>query len=240
MLRALDLRAVQRPAVIARQPARIFLAAQPAEDEDAARRAKMKQLFGIDEVQPYKPTRKEREEEAKREALRPPSWQTATPPAGSPTLEWRAGWLTLWLQDSGVNMDSVLLVEAEEGLVLVTSRDVPAGATLFDIPDKALLTVHAAYADPNVGRDLRIMASQEPGAGFEVFAIATLLAAERVRRGSVAQTLKRREGGLDAVLTTPLETRLQPKWSTESRTESVEQRSRSAAQPHPSPSRSAA
>ena len=64
MLRALDLRAVQRPAVIARQPVRIFLAAQPAEDEDAARRAKMKQLFGIDEVQPYKPTRKEREEEA--------------------------------------------------------------------------------------------------------------------------------------------------------------------------------
>lgn len=233
MLRALDLRAVQRPAVIARQPVRIFLAAQPAEDEDAARRAKMKQLFGIDEVQPYKPTRKEREEEAKREALRPPSWQTATAPAGSPALEWRASWLTLWLQDSGVNMDSVLLVEAEEGLALVTSRDVPAGVTLFDIPDKALLTIHAAYADPSVGRDLRIMASQEPaqasmGAGFDVFAIATLLAAERVRRGSVAQTLKRREGGLDAVLTTPLETRLKPKWSTESRTESVEQRRRSA------------
>ena len=40
-----------------------------------------------------------------REALRPPDWMTATPPAGSPTLEWRASWLTLWLQDSGVNMD---------------------------------------------------------------------------------------------------------------------------------------
>ena len=49
------------------------------------------------------------------------------------------------------------------------------------------------------------MASQDPGAGFDVFAIATLLAAERVRRGSVAGTLKRREGGLDEVLTTPLQ-----------------------------------
>ena len=53
----------------------------------------------------YKQTRKEQQEEAKREALRPPDWMTATPPAGSPTLEWRASWLTLWLQDSGVNMD---------------------------------------------------------------------------------------------------------------------------------------
>ena len=98
----------------------------------------------------------------------------------------------------------MLLVEAETGLALVASRDVPAGATLFDVPDKALLTADAAFADPGVGRDLRIMASQDPGAGFDVFAIATLLAAERVRRGSVAKTLKRREGGLDAVLTTPL------------------------------------
>ena len=49
------------------------------------------------------------------------------------------------------------------------------------------------------------MASQDPGAGFDIFAIATLLAAERVRRGSVARTLKRREGGLDEVLTTPLQ-----------------------------------
>ena len=178
------LRAPQRPAAIARQPVRggaVFLAAPPAEDEDAARRAKMKQLFGIDEMEPYKQTRKEQQAEAKREALRPPDWMTTEPPAGSPTLEWRASWLTLWLQDSGVNMDSVLLAEAEEGLVLVTSRDVPAGATLFDIPDKALLTVDAAFADPGVGRDLRIMASQEPGAGFDVFCIATLLAAERVR-----------------------------------------------------------
>ena len=224
---------------IARQPVRggaVFLAAPPAEDEDAARRAKMKQLFGIEEMEPYKQTRKEQQEEAKREALRPPDWMTTTPPSGAPTLEWRASWLTLWLQDSGVNMDrhaarrlitlsptlvtltltltlsltltliltSVLLVEAETGLALVASRDVPAGATLFDVPDKALLTADAAFADPGVGRDLRIMASQDPGAGFDVFAIATLLAAERVRRGSVAKTLKRREGGLDAVLTTPL------------------------------------
>ena len=59
------------------------------------------------------------------------------------------------------------------------------------------------------------MASQDPGAGFDVFAIATLLAAERVRRGAVARTLKRREGGLDEVLTTPLETRIKPEWSTD-------------------------
>jgi hypothetical protein len=114
------LRAPQRPAAIARQPVRggaVFLAAPPAEDEDAARRAKMKQLFGIDEMEPYKQTRKEQQAEAKREALRPPDWMTTEPPAGSPTLEWRASWLTLWLQDSGINMESVLLVEAEEGLV---------------------------------------------------------------------------------------------------------------------------
>ena len=191
------LRAPQRPTAIARQPVRggaIFLAAPPAEDEDAARRSKMKQLFGINEMEPYKQTRKEQQEEAKREALRPPDWMTATPPVGSPTLEWRASWLTLWLQDSGVNMDSVLLVEAEQGiwqtwlglpliqtlplpliptlnpaltltlteqgLALVASKDVLAGATLFDVPDKALLTADAAFADPGVGRDLRIMASQ--------------------------------------------------------------------------------
>ena len=111
------LRAPQRASVIAPQPrgGGVVLVAPPAEDEDAARREKLKQLFGIDELQrgPIKQTAKERQEEAKKPSP-PPDWMMAAPPEGSPTLEWRASWLTLWLQDSGVNMDSVLLVEAEQ------------------------------------------------------------------------------------------------------------------------------
>ena len=117
----------------------------------------MKQLFGIEDTRGAVKQVKKKEPEV-------PEWRKATQPegaSGAANPEWRANWLTLWLQDSGISMDKVLLVEQadERRLALVTAQDVEAGATLFEVPDCALLTADTAFADPSVGRDLRIMAS---------------------------------------------------------------------------------
>ena len=55
-----------------------------------------------------------------------------------------AKWMMLWLEAEGVQMEQVYLVPqgaGDEGrLALVTAKDVRAGATLFEIPDRLLLT----------------------------------------------------------------------------------------------------
>ena len=112
--------------------------------EEAARREKMKQLFGIEDTRGAIKQVKKKEPEV-------PEWRKATQPegaSGAANPEWRANWLTLWLQDSGISMDKVLLVEQadERRLALVTAQDVEAGATLFEVPDCALLTADTAFA----------------------------------------------------------------------------------------------
>ena len=59
---------------------------------------------------------------------------------------------------------------------------VRAGERLFSIPEDILLTIETAIADPGVGRSLRAMSNAQ--AGFDTFALAAMLAAERVRRGA--------------------------------------------------------
>ena len=181
---------------------------------DETRRDRLKQLFGgdfRDELSRSSPVKQDRP----RKAPEDPKWKTME--NATPDRAWRAERYTLWLQDRGVKMDKVEVVEASDDrrLALITAEDVPAGTVLFDVPDTALLTADAALADPGVGRSLRILASKQPGPGFDTFAIATLLAAERVRRGAVAGKLRRREGGLDEVMTAKLEKRVLPEWSSD-------------------------
>jgi hypothetical protein len=129
-----------------------------------------------------------------------PEWMEAAPGAAAPR-EWRAQRLQLWLEDRGVNLEKVLVVSEAGGqqLALVTATDVAAGTALFDIPDSLLLTADVAFADPDIGRSLRDMSTRRrgpSGAGFDTFAIAASLAAERVRRGAVRGRLRRQDGGL--------------------------------------------
>ena len=184
---------------------------------DDTRRDKLKQLFGgdyRDELSRSSPVKQDR---PRKKAPEDPKWKTMLPEDDTPDRAFRAERYTLWLQDRGVKMDKVEVVEAADDrrLALVTAEDVPMGTVLFDVPDTALLTADAALADPGVGRSLRMMASQQPGPGFETFAMATLLAAERVRRGAVAGKLRRREGGLDEVMTAKLDKRVLPEWSSD-------------------------
>lgn len=114
---------------------------------------------------------------------------------------------TLWLEAGGVSMEKVVLVPADDGrrTAVVTASDVPAGATLFDVPASLMLTAESAFADKAVGRDLRIIQTKSErtatdSSGFCTFAIAALLAAERVRRGAVKGRLRRQDGGLQVGL----------------------------------------
>lgn len=161
---------------------------------DAERRQRLRDLFGGE----YK-------DAEERELARVPMSQVRQPRPAEPAPGWkqqqpeddnRAQRLTLWLEDAGVRLDRVLLVPAGERVAVVTACDVPAGSTLFDVPGELLLTADSALADPEVGRDLRIIQSRGAGEGFDTFAIATLLAAERVRRGTVRGRLKRQDGGV--------------------------------------------
>ena len=133
-----------------------------------------------------------------------PEWMAPRPEDDAAQRDWDMQRMSLWLDDRGVNMDKVMLVKADEGrLVLVTTTAVAAGEALFDVPDRLLLTADTAFADPFVGRDLRIMATkgqgsadEKLGAGFDTFAIAAMLAVERTQRGAVRGTLRRMDGGI--------------------------------------------
>ena len=154
----------------------------------------------------------------------PPEWMTLEREFGE-GLENRARRLTLWLEDRGIDMSKVLVVAADGRLAVVTGRDVKVGEVLFEIPDDALITATAACADPDVrskccccspdpacepadslsrsplqvGRALRDMSKKlQPGkdGGFDTFAIAAMLAAERARRAPVRGVLRRQDGGV--------------------------------------------
>ena len=160
-------------------------------ESEAQRKEKLRQLFGDsfkDDVE---------KELSRVTKVEQPDAQPEAPEWMMPQSE-GVQRLTLWLEAGGVNMDKIVLVQSNDarGMAVVTATDVAAGATLFDVPDSLLLTSEAAFADRAVGRDLRIMASNSPGAGFDTFAIAAMLAAERVRRGAVRGRLRRQDGGL--------------------------------------------
>ena len=130
-----------------------------------------------------------------------PKW-TNPVPEGMSERAWAIKRMALWLEDAGVDLDKVDLVPTadKQSLALVTATDVPAGATLFEIPDELLFT-NTTYSDPDVGRDLRAMASKrQPGRddddGFDTFAIGAALAVERVQRGAVRGRLRRQDGGM--------------------------------------------
>lgn len=180
-------------------------------DKEAERKKRLKQLFGEDFRTP------EEEELARATDLEQPvrvedptpEWAKPRPDGLQSKREWDAKRLTFWLEDSGVEMDAVNVTLADERrLELRTARAVPAGTVLFDVPGNLVLTAEAAFADAEVGEDLRTYVTKSsPGSGFDVFAIATLLGAERVRRGAVSGKLRRVEGGL------------LPKWEEEEREE---------------------
>jgi len=172
------------------------LAQQLSEEE---RRKRLKQLFGenfrtpqeIDEA-----LSAEIEESLRRkmrEAEPEPEWTKPRPDGLQSKREWDGKRLTFWLEDSGVKMDKVNVTCVDERrLELVTATAVPAGTVLFDVPSSLVLTADAAFADPEVGRTLWQYAAQDPGSGFDTFAIATLLGAERVRRGAMSGKLRRK------------------------------------------------
>lgn len=193
-----------------------------ATSQEAERRERLKQLFGEDfkddEAKELSRVTKVEQPEAEPEA---PAWMVdPRRPINSDevdSVEQRIKRLTLWLEDGGVDMEKILLVRAsvdEEKIVLVAAEDVPAGTKLFEVPDKLVLTADAAFADPSVGKSLKDIAlkqRQPGGKGFDTFAIATLLATERVRRAAVRSELKRQDGGVlggGAVL---------PKWEAKTR-----------------------
>ena len=127
-----------------------------AGEDEEARQERLKQLFG-DTFKDVEDRELARVTEVKqpRKAEPPPVPAWATAPEGSPE-EWRATRLFLWLEDAGVKLDNVLIVRTEGRFALVSAQEVAAGETLFEIPDKLLLTADAAFADPDVGRGLRV------------------------------------------------------------------------------------
>ena len=202
-------------------PPRMMGAAQ--QREEAERKERLQQLFGKDfkddvakELARVKGVRQPEAPEA------PPDWMVDPregPKLDASDLEFGAKRMTLWLEDGGVNMEKILLVQAgERRLAVVTSRDVAAGETLFEVPDSLLLSADAAFAHPDVGRALRDMAAKQrvTTAGFETFAIATVLAVERVRRAAVKGVLKRQDDGILGVATGGASSVL-PKWEVKDR-----------------------
>jgi len=180
--------------VISTRPAASQIGMDAATEADAERRQRLRDLFGGDYMN-----------EEERELARVPMTSIRQPKPAEPAPKWkqqqpegdaRASRLSLWLEARGVSLDRVLLVPAgERRIAVVTATDVSAGDTVFDVPGELLMTAESALDDPEVGRDLRIIQSRGAGDGFDTFAIATLLAAERVRRGSVRGRLRRQDGG---------------------------------------------
>jgi len=177
-----------------------------AEDADAERRKRLKQLFGDDFNDPVakelsRVTTVE-QPSLNKDVKPPPEWTEPRPAeAELSPMQWNAKRMTLWCEDRDIDMEKILLVPVDETrLSVVTAKDVKAGEVLFDILDDSLLTIDAAFTDPDIGRALRDMAKAQRGGGggdgFETFAIAALLAAERVRRAAVRGVLKRQDDGI--------------------------------------------
>ena len=180
------------------------LSAEPSET-DAEKRKRMQQLFGDNfQDETARELARSTKVEQPKKAEQPPDWMQPAPEDDEALRDWDMQRMALWLDDRGVNMDKVMLVKADEGrLVLVTTAAVAAGEALFDVPDKLLLTAETAFGDPFVGRDLRIMATKGQGSateklgdGFDTFAIAAMLAVERVQRGAVRGKLRRQDAGI--------------------------------------------
>ena len=203
------------PARIAASP---MLMSTTSQEEE--RKERLKQLFGDDfkdaEERELSRVQKVQQPEAPEEA---PEWMVdPRRPVDESALafEERAKRFQLWLEAGGVNLDKILLVRAsadDERPVIVAAEDVRAGSMLFEIPAELLLTADSAFADPSVGKALKDVAAKQrqPGKGFDTFAIATLLATERVRRAAVKSELKRQDPGVlggGAVL---------PKWESKTR-----------------------
>ena len=188
-------------------PMMIFGADNKAEEEkEAARQERLKQLFGdgFNDAEQRELARTTAVAQTpKPEPL--PEW---VEPAGAAVTDrgYEANRLMLWLEDKGCSMENIIVVQQKGSnkLALVTSQPVKAGDTLFEVPDSAVITSEAAFADPDVGRDLRIMAAKlqttDDRKGFETFALGAMLAAERVRRGAIRGTLRRQDGGLQVGL----------------------------------------
>ena len=199
--------AAAHPAGRPRPTTRLAGPPQLLASSEAERRERLKQLFGGEYKDELARVTKV-EQPKQNEAPAPPEW-TLPKPEGEEDVEWSVKRMTLWLEDNGVNMEQVLLVRNDDGRIsAVTAQNVRAGTMLFEVPDNLLVTADVALANPDVGRDLRALAAKDPGAGFETFAIGAMLAAERVRRGSVRGRL-RREGGV------PLSGGVLPKWQVE-------------------------
>lgn len=152
-----------------------------------------------------------------------PAWTEPRPAGLDDARAWETQRLRLWLEDGGADLAKVELRGGE----VVTATDVPAGAVLFEVPEALLLTKSRAFENGDVGRDLRIMSTQRGtgDAGFDTFAIAATLAAERVRRGALRGRLRRQDGGLQLGVVTLAdpegkEPELLPQWEAEAIEES--------------------
>jgi len=166
----------------------------PSQDEKSQ---KLRQLFGNDfkDLEEQELSRVTKVVQPRRQPL-PPEWASPRPD-GLSTAEWAVQRMTSWLEDQSVDMSKIFLVPVQDRRIgVVVAESVLAGGTLFEVPDRLLVTAEAAFMDPDVGRDLRIMSSKNPGEGFGTFAIATLLAVEHVRRGAVKGVLRRLDGGV--------------------------------------------
>ncbi|KAH8058193.1 hypothetical protein JL722_6044 [Aureococcus anophagefferens] len=84
----------------------------------------------------------------------------------------------LWQE---VQRDRATLEDAGDAWTVTAARAYNRGQTIFSVSSDALLTPTAAYGDKDLGPPLRDLARQA-GPGFDVVAVAGLLAAERVRK----------------------------------------------------------
>ena len=199
----------------------LAMAASDTEEKAAAEAAEkqrkknlLRDAFGINykDAEEKELARVTKVEQQSPEADSVPEWMKPAPEDESDE-SWAVRRMMLWLEAEGVQMEQVYLVPQSTGdtgkLALITAKDVPAGATLFEIPDRLILTADAAYADGDVGRDLKILATRQraassapagDGDGFDTFAIAAELAVERVRSGRLRGRLRRQDGGLQVGL----------------------------------------
>ena len=80
----------------------------------------------------------------------------------------------------GLDGSRATLEDAGDAWTVTAARAYNRGQTIFSVSSDALLTPTAAYGDKDLGPPLRDLA-RRAGPGFDVVAVAGLLAAERVR-----------------------------------------------------------
>ena len=80
----------------------------------------------------------------------------------------------------GLDGSRATLEDAGDAWTITADRAYNRGQTIFSVSSDALLTPTAAYGDKDLGPPLRDLA-RRAGPGFDVVAVAGLLAAERVR-----------------------------------------------------------